>query len=64
LLVLQNLETPKKFKRVTTPFVSFVVCAKILPLGGQKQKFGVAHTKVFSGKKKKKSAKVAKFLRE
>ncbi len=28
-----------------------MICAKTLPHGGQKQKFGVAHTKVFLVKK-------------
>jgi hypothetical protein len=58
LLVLWNLETPKKIQKGDDSLVSFVVCAKILPLGGQKQNFSVAHSKVFSEKKKCQSCQI------
>jgi hypothetical protein len=48
----------KEIQKGVNSLVSFVVCAKILPLGGQKRNFVVAHTKDFS---ENKCAKVARF---
>jgi hypothetical protein len=58
LLVLQ---TPKKFKRVTTPLYHLSFVPKFCYLVAKNKSLVVAHTKVFS---EKKCAKVARFLRE